>query len=295
MYNATSMKQLLKRVLARLFDWGLFYTLGVFLTLILPIGFDDKFYFSFVFLTPLLWAPLEALMLSTWETTPGKALFGISVRGLSFIKSLKRALFWGKRPGVPTFSPIRRWRLVLGVALTGIAASTLFMGKDLSNVAIQYESQVAKSGWVQYASDDGRFTIQFPKKPSSQETQKVDVADGKALELKVVKAESDAIFSVSYLDLPRKWRIFSSNILLKISMKEIVGHMEGAELTDKQMVKHKNYPAMSFKIKQGDNEIEGRLILVKNTMYKLTVVYPPGVSHEGQHETFLDSFELKSP
>ncbi len=281
-----------KRCLARLMDWGLFYILGVFCSLILPIEFDEKLYFAFALAVPFLWAPLEAILLSTWETTPGKLLFGIHIRGLDFVQSLKRSFFIGKRSGEMTVRPTGRWRMLLSVVLTLMCGSSLFLGNDISDAAVEFERKATGDNWIQYASDDGKFKVQFPKKPKILEPQQYEVPNGKPLDLTEVKAVSDVAFSVTYLELPKKWRIFSTATLLKGAIKVVVEHMPEAELIEKKIVKHKNYPAMDFKLKQGDEEIEGRLILVGGTLYKLTVSYPPQTDREGQHETFLNSFEM---
>lgn len=288
-----------RRFFARLMDWGFLYLFGVLLSLIFPVEVSDSFYLTYAIATPLLWAPLEAFLLHKWGTTLGKTLFGVVVRNtngnkLTFKESLRRAFFYRPRPGVVTLASIGRLRLTLGVILTLACGATLFCGKDLSDAAVDFERSVTGEGWIQYASDDGRFTVQFPKKPVVETHEFAVPNSEKPLNMNEYTAKSDVIFSVSYLDLPKKWRIFSSSILLKGAMKVVLQHMEGAEMIGKKIVKHKNYPAMDFQMKQGENEIEGRLVLVGGTLYKLTVSYPPGAAREMQHEAFLNSFELKS-
>lgn len=173
------------------------------------------------------------------------------------------------------------------------AGSGLFYGKNISEAAVHYEQQVAGSGWVEYLSENGKFSVHFPKKPEIVEKQ-VEVPNGDPINLSEFKAVKDAAFSVSYLDLPKKWRLFSSNTLLKGAMNVVHEHMQGTELTDKKIVKHKSYPAMDFKMKDGENHIEGRLILVGNTLYRLMVVYYPDTPRDLQHEIFVNSFDLKT-
>lgn len=285
------------RIIARAMDYGLFYLLGVILSLMLPFDFKDSFYAAFALASPLLWIPIEAFLLYTWGTTPGKAAFGIVIRDysgkkLSFLQSLKRAFFIGKRPGRTEAKKITRWRYLLALVVALSCGSSLFLGKDLSEAAVQFEKQMV-GDWVQYASDKGGFTIQFPKQPKV-ETHSFEVPDStQPLELSEVKAKSDAVFSVSYVDLPKKWRIFSAGTLLKAAMSVVHGHMPGTDLTDTKRLNHKNYPALDFTMKEGDTLIEGRLILVGSTLYKLTVTYPADAPREQQHETFLNSFDMK--
>lgn len=282
----------LRRFLARLLDYGLFYFCSVFLSLMAPVEVNENFYLIFALAVPFIWAPLEAVLLKNWKTTPGKKLFGISISELSWSDSFKRAFFLGK-PGRIVSQPISFWRYVIALMIACSAGSALFYGKDLSEVAVEYEHRVAGSGWVQYISDDGKFSVQFPKKPEVA-SKTIDVPNGDPINLSEFKAEKDASFSVSYLELPKKWRIFSSNTLLKGAMKVVQEHMPGTQLIDKKIVKHKNYPAMDFRMKEGENEIEGRLILVGNTLYRLMVVYYPDTPRDQQHQTFVDSFDLKT-
>jgi hypothetical protein len=258
-----------------------------------PVEVNENFYFYFACAVPFFWAPLEAFFLSRYRSTLGKKLFGIIILNLSWKESLKRAFFLGKRPGVVTFRKITYWRYIIALMIACSAGSGLFYGKDISEAAVHYEQQVAGAGWVEYMSENGKFSVHFPKKPEVVE-KKVEIPNGDPINLNEFKAEKDAAFSVSYLDLPKKWKIFSSNTLLKGAMNVVLEHMPGTELLDKKIVKHKNYPAMDFRMKDSANEIEGRLILVGNTLYRLMVVYHPDTPRDLQHETFVNSFDLKT-
>ncbi len=86
------------RLLARFVDYGLYAILYGAVISTRGIPYDAALLLS---VNPLLWLPmllLEAWMLSTWGTTPGKALMGIRVTTfgdasrLSFMRALLRAL-----------------------------------------------------------------------------------------------------------------------------------------------------------------------------------------------------------
>ncbi len=281
----------LRRFLARLFDYGLFYFITVFISLILPMEIESQFFLLWALVVPFFWAPFEAIFLYALQTTPGKKIFGLSLPLLSWSESFKRAFFFKRTKDLKVKS-IGIKRYLLALMLASSAGSALFLGEDISNAAVHYEQTITGTGWVQYISDNGKFQVQFPKKPVEQEPKQFEVPNGAPLEMSEFKAHKEAEFSVSYLDLPKKWKLFSSNTLLKGAMKVVHEHMPEAEIVDKKIVKHKNYPAMDFKMKEGDKEIEGRLILVGNTLYKLWVVYTPETPRELQHEIFLNSFEI---
>jgi len=281
----------LRRFLARVFDYGLFYFITVFISLILPVELDAQVYLLWALVVPFLWAPIEAFLFRFWGTTPGKKLFGLSFPPLSWKESFQRAFFFKKSRDIRS-RPIGLKRYFIALMMTCSAAATLFLGEDISEAAVHYEKQVTEAGWVQYISDNGKFQVQFPKKPK-EVSQVFEVPNGAPINLSEFKAHKEAEFSVSYLDLPKKWKLFSSNTLLKGAMGVIVDHVPGSTLIDKKLVKHKDYPAMDFRAIDGKKEIKGRLVLVGNTLYKLWVVYTPETPREQQHEIFFNSFDVK--
>lgn len=281
----------IKRFFSRLLDYGLFYCTALVLALVLPFDYGETFYYVLAAVTPLLWAPFEAVILKKWGATVGKKLFELSIPSLSWKEVFKRAFFCTSSR-ITFVKPLSLWRAWLAFLITCSVGSSLFFGKNISEVAAEYEQQIAGSEWVQYTSDEGNFLIHFPKTPK-MEIRVYDVPDGDPIRLNEYRAYKEASFCVSYLNLPKKWRLFSANTLLKGAIKVVQEYMPGSELVERQIVKHKNYPAMNFCMKQGEAIIEGRLILVGRTLYQLTVTYYPDTPREQQHETFLNSFELK--
>jgi uncharacterized RDD family membrane protein YckC len=109
-----------RRFAARVIDVGIFGTLAVSLAAIVAITIFPLLEIwlaapglaSWFILDPLGWilaAPLSALAIATWRTTPGKLLFGIRVIAadggrLTFAAALKRELvllWWGIGVGIP--------------------------------------------------------------------------------------------------------------------------------------------------------------------------------------------------
>lgn len=288
------MFQFLRRFLARVFDYGLFYFVTIFISLVLPLELDSQVFLLWALVVPVMWAPIEALLIYKWQTTPGKKLFGLSLPTLTWAECCERAFFF-KRTKDLQVKTIGLKRYLIALMLACSAGSALFLGEDISEAAVEYEHQVTGSGWIQYVSDNGKFQVQFPKKPVEQEPKQFEMSNGSPLQVSEFKAtpKGEAEFSVSYLELPKKWKLFSANTLLKGAMKVVHEHTPGATIVEKKLVKHKSFPAMDFKMKDGEKEIEGRLILVGSTLYKLWVVYSPDTPREQQHEIFLSSFELK--
>ncbi|MFS8562978.1 MAG: RDD family protein [Rhabdochlamydiaceae bacterium] len=293
------MNYLWNRIFARFVDYGTFYLSGILLYLMLPLEFGESFYCLFALAVPFVWPFIEALLVAKKGKTLGQKMFGMKIEdgnesNLSFKAALQRAFFIGKRPGVIKFKSINRWKYLVALFLAIACVCSLFLGEEISNVAVEYEQNITKEGWIQYSSEDERFTVNFPKKPQL-DTLSFDVPNSsKSLDLNEVKAKADVEFSVSYVELPRKWRLFSSTTLLKGAMNVILENMPGAKIITKTHMKYKNYPGIDFHMTQDGNEIEGRLILVGSTLYKLTVTRPQEIGHEVHHQEFLDSFDLKT-
>jgi uncharacterized RDD family membrane protein YckC len=104
-----------RRWLARIIDVTLAgFAAGVILVVVDPqLIENDLSLFTQVLLT-LGWAPLEALLLSSMGTTPGKALFGVVVRTadgrkLDFHAAMRRSFgvwFYGLGGGLPLISTV---------------------------------------------------------------------------------------------------------------------------------------------------------------------------------------------
>jgi hypothetical protein len=286
------------RALARFCDYCLFFLgLGA-ITLFLPFFYGPFFYYYLALAVPLLWAPLEAFLISKWATTPGKALFGLSVRDafgfkLPYAVSLRRAFFLPGRPG-SLFQKRISWRR----KLCAIATSTAFVlaavyGNVLTLWSIGLNKGISPDEWIQYSSDDAGFKISFPTNPEEASKELVIPDSGKVLSYEeITSAENEKVhYSVSHMELPRKWRLAGSTTLLK-GVLDIMVKYEGSELIEKEFKKFDGFRVLDFRMKQGNDEVKGRLIIVGPTLYKLSITYPSTHADKMQQNPFLDSFEI---
>lgn len=287
------------RALARFCDYCLFFlALGAF-TLFLPYFYGPLFYYYLAIAVPFLWIPVEAFLLSKWGTTPGKALFGLSVwrdshgQKLSFLAALKRSFFIPRRPG-KVYSKKISWKRKL-VAFTASAAFVLaaIFGNTLTTWSVGLERGIPADGWVQYSSSDAGFKISFPTDPEHESKELVIPNTGKVLNYKEISSEESGkvSYKLNHMELPRKWRLAGDTTLLKGVLDAMVKHTK-AELLEKQFTMHQGYRALDFRMKQEESEIKGRLIIVKGVLYKLTVDYPPSLAQEMEGNPFLNSFEV---
>lgn len=299
MFWLDSKPSMLIRILARGIDYAILYLIFSLCSLIFPYYVEDLYYLGFASFVPVLWVPIEALLISKTKTTPGKSLFGIRVEThlaskLPFLISLKRACFLGIRPGIIRQKKVGKLRVFAGIILFFSLFGGSFFEKEITVATTGFEKYKAVEGWKEYTPVDGKFTVIFPHDPKHETGILPVPSQNKNLSYEEFKSyqTKKVYYSVSYIDLPKKWKIVGSNKLLLGAMDMIVSHTPDAKLVNQGLTKHKNLRALDFHMVQGDEEIKGRLILVGTTLFRLTAVYPPALAHQLQHQEFVNSFEI---
>ncbi len=289
------------RILARVTDYSLFYIFIAFSMSFLPYFLGVYTYLVALLAVPLLWIPIEALLLSRYGSTPGKALFRMKVKKdkggrLTFKEALKQAAFLTPRPGVLSQMRMGAKRKLAALVLSGCCLLTALFGKPLTYYSIGLDNKISNNGWMQYYSMTRGFTVNFPNDPKEQSKQLEIPESDKVLNYQEISSQQtkDVLYSVSYMELPSKWRWAGSNTLLKGALDLLVKYSpEPSEVTDREIILYQNHRALDFHLKQGDNEVSGRFILVDNTLYKLTVIYPSSLNKEVENgNPFLNSFDL---
>lgn len=299
--NNKEKKPFFYQIFAGLLDYSFFFLFGSCFSLVFLYAPEIYFNLFFPLVIPLLWAPIEAFLLVTAGTTPGRMFFGLSVLNpdgsrLSWKQALKRSFFIGKRPGKvirSTFLRLRR-KIFGALLIIGCIFGGMF-GIAIKNFNQQHDPFGSLPGWVDSSTANERFAIDFPKDPELQ-TKQLDVPKaGQTIDYQEYSVDAkDLNYSVSYVDFPGKWRLLGSNTLLKKSLELFVAHdKEPQELVSFEFAKHKEHPAINFVIKKEDQDIHGRIVLVGTTLYKLAVAYPSEIEEKLRHQAFLDSFEAK--
>lgn len=289
------------RICARVVDYCLLFGFGLLFSLSLPMEVDTLFYLFYALVIPVLFVPIEALLLSIWGTTLGKALLGITVSNktgsnLTFDEALKRAFFREKRPG---FLLQKEPGFLRKLSAYAIAASLLVFSvfsKDITNSNIGAESQQKVSGWVQYSSKEAGFKVDFPNKPKVEAVELDVTSTDTPVNYNEYKSEgsSKVTYAVSYIDIPKKWGFVSSKRILRGVMDVILKLQPGSELLNREFTAHKDFSAMNFHYKMGDEEVTGRLIKVGLRLFKLTISYPASTDEKHISMAFLDSFDSQS-
>ncbi len=286
------------RALARFCDYCLCYLFLGALSLFLPFFYGPLFYYFLAVSVPLLWAPLEAFMISRWATTPGTALFGLSIHSskghpLSYTSALKRALFFPNGLGTVSQKNISFKRKFCAFAASSAFMLAAIFGNVLALWSVGLGKGIAVDGWVQYSSSDVGFKVSFPTDPEQVSKELVVPDSGKVLSYEEITSDENEkiYYSLTHLELPRKWRLAGDTTLLKGVLDLMMHHTPGAELIEKEFKMLGSHRVLDFKMKQGKDEVKGRLIIVKGTLYRLTINYPPSHAKHIESNPFLDSFE----
>lgn len=287
------------RALARFCDYSIFFLALGAITLFLPYFYGPFFYYYLAGAVPFLWVPVEALLISRLGTTPGKAFFGLSVRNaigsnLPYTEALKWSLFLPSTSGIVRQKAVSWKRKFCAFVTSSAFVTAAIYGNVLALWSVGLEKGISPEGWVKYSSEDAGFKISFPTDPEAASKELVIPDSGKVLPYKEITSDENQkiYYSVTHLDLPRKWRLAGNTTLLKGVLDQMVKHTPGSELIEKEFKMFGHHRVLDFRMKEGEDEVKGRLIIVGGTLYKLTISYPPSHSKELEGNPFLGSFEL---
>jgi hypothetical protein len=273
-------KYLFRRIATKLIDYSLIYACALFLFQFFPVYFDELYALSL----PFIWVPIEAALLTLWGTTPGRWCCGLQLlHPLRFKEALKKiVLFRIEDAPVPI-----KWKQKLSTCLLLL---TSFVATCIGPFGSP--SFYSQDNWVYFYAPEKEFSVSLPTDPAL-DIQHFDVPNGKEpLKYNEYQSypEEKTCYAVGFVDLPRKWKLLGSNRLLKGALELILKHEHADTLLGQQLVRHQKYPALDFHFSRGDEIIQGRLILVGRTLYKLTLASPSASEAPTTLKPFVESF-----
>jgi hypothetical protein len=285
------------RICARLIDYCLFFSFSLLVTLTLPIEVNTLFYLILGLAVPTFFFPVEALLLSFWGKTPGKALFGISVKEKPSFKEAFSSIFFRKKSIELTQKSPSLFRFVFGYAVTAFLLTFSVLSQNITTYTIGGEKQQKISGWVHYVSEEAGFHVDFPTDPKLEEKEVSIPRTSKPVNYNeyVSQKDSKVKYAVSYLDIPRKWSFVSSKRILKGVFDVVMKLEPHSILVSKEYGRHLNFDALNFHYQKGGDEIEGRLIRIGQRLFKITVTYPASISEKPVSHEFINSFHIGKP
>ena len=178
------------------------------------------------------------------------------------------------------------WKIALcGLALVIGSATALWLYQREPQTMEMVAEHVTTEGWIRFLSPDQAFGVDFPKTP--EETSRDLSARGITLPFREYKSD---IYSVSHVDLPKRWGLLGTKSLLKSALNVLVEHDTGAELVSKEFATLGKHTTLNFEMKKEDKQIKGCLLLIGSRLYRLAVTSSPEAEMNLQ---FLSSFQAK--
>ena len=164
--------------------------------------------------------------------------------------------------------------------------------KEVKKVVV--ENMVTKT-WKAYKSKDGGFVVHFPTHPKVEEKILPLPSGSKELSYSeyTSQPQDDVTYSVAFLDMPRKWTVFGTKTVLKHSLNAIVENSPGLEIMTRDFNEMEDGTrVLDYQGMCGEDYVEGRLLLVGTTLFKITAVHPCTHVNESHIQQFMESFNL---
>ena len=201
--------------------------------------------------------------------------------------------------------------LLIGVISTFLLLIILWVSlkPDRNRIKSQNQSQIENKtinkadDWVESNSEEGKYSISFPKTPTERISQVETIFGPIAMKFKGYQdntgIDDNLMYGVSFMDYPSD-KISSEKLdSLKISeffTNSINGTMQAIQGSNLvvEIIKFKNYPGRKFRmsLKNGMVLYVSQIYLVKNRVYMLQVITKVDNSFNNSINKFLNSFEL---
>lgn len=190
--------------------------------------------------------------------------------------------------------PLKRYWKYIGLWLLGFfvfhAIGTVMLKVQTTNVPNKASNQAAQ--WKTFASDDKRFTVQFPAEPH-RETDIVNTPSGRVELIQYMSKNEDILYAVMYGDYPGNALVgMSSDQLLDNARNGAVENIQGKLLSELIILKG-NYPGREITVKvEPSTVLTAQIILKDNRVYQVMVVTPSDKLFVSQRREFFNSFEI---
>jgi hypothetical protein len=297
------------RFFAKLLDYIWFSSLGLFL--LDALNFGEFSYFVALFLLPLLFSPVEALLLFLFKTTLGKALFGLFYdRRLSLMQSFSLSFKKGLII-LPLFLPVinlfflfmylKEWKQHPTKRFDIMSPARLVETKQR---VLRRIFLFALAFLVSFASFMPTTFISHAKQIGPYADKGIGIfRPGDWIEFTSKEKSFTALFPDKPKFIEKDFPVPRTDEVLTYkehtdkgpTNKHSVGSLElptdwttkwgpqtvlkgalyilsdGRKIIKKEKAEHENFPATLYEMRQKDHYILGKLVLVENTLFKLEV------------------------
>ncbi|HSE31531.1 MAG TPA: hypothetical protein VLA93_08125 [Pyrinomonadaceae bacterium] len=150
--------------------------------------------------------------------------------------------------------------------------------------------------WVTFSSPEGRFSLQFPKKPAS-DVKEVDSVVGKLTMYTYAASSSTVTYMASFADYPNVPEANRQMAVLDAVRDGVVSKLE-ARIYDETRISMEGNPGRQFlmtKTVDGSELIyHWRIYLIGRRLYQVAAAYYKRDSQSRELPKYFDSFQLLS-
>lgn len=189
--------------------------------------------------------------------------------------------------------------IIIGVILTLL----IFIGSFLPEESIEQQATnkvtnyfSSTEEWKVFNSTLGQFQVTFPSYPT-HETDNIQILDSTITfkyDSYLTETSDGTTYFVSTVTYPFEIDTSSPETNLEGSLNGMVASSEGSEVVFSGFTYFDGYRALDYKIKNTNENIylQGKIILVDQTLYQLMVSYELVNFNKTNYDKFINSFEL---
>lgn len=189
------------------------------------------------------------------------------------------------------------WRLVSFLIILSVVslATTIFSQALITARQKGIQNGLANS-WQTYNSDSEKFSVLFPKVPTVDNSHDLtqDNPDATSGYVRYKSNPSDqTIYSIFKYKYASEIDTSDPDTLLKNMLNGIVSSDSSNNLESSNYTDYAGYRALDHVVKNKDEYIKGRLILVGQNPYWLALECVPAYCNDSEYQKFVDSLQLK--
>ena len=250
----------------------------------------------FALSSPLAFLLLNTILIKLFKTTPGRMICGIEYcEKISWRKAfLLSTTYNTHQKNLCSRRPKPLKFILVSLLIPTLILFPYIVTNDTSNeINFSICKYLSKNDdWTEISSDEFGFVAAFPKEPLFKETVHKIPKTNKNIKFVEYYNEHDGIhYSLSFAKLLPKWTIFGSGAIFN-EITKFASKKEG-RVIKKAKSTHGKFPSLEYTREKGNGVATGKLVLVKNKLFKIEVTKTENNMTEVSplEEKFINSFE----
>lgn len=151
------------------------------------------------------------------------------------------------------------------------------------------QNVVDSSGWVQFTSDAGRFSVLMPEIPKDQAETTQSEHGPYTTHLFVVR-DDVSVYLIGWVDYDPKFN-FHRQSEMEANRDNFVKDIK-ATLVSSRLLTLDGYPALEFTAETDDRVFKSRVYMVGRRPYQLVIGSPKGMDNSVTLKRFFNSFKV---